>query len=94
MGFEHFDQKTPQMSNMSDKTTVYRLTCQSLYVLPTLSPKQAGQGEKLIAKLGFEPIHERDITGNGYELEIGSILVSASAFPDVTLSGARNDLGV
>ena len=55
--------------------------------------KQAGQGVKRIAKLGLEPIHERDITGDGYELEIGSI-VFASAFSGVTLSGARNDIGV
>jgi hypothetical protein len=41
----------------------------------------------------LEPIHERDITGDGYELEIGSI-VFASAFSGVTLSGARNDIGV
>jgi len=56
--------------------------------------KQAGQGVKRIAKLGLEPIHERDITGDGYELEIGSILVFASVFSGVTLSGARNDIGV
>ena len=79
---------------MSNKTTMYRLTCSSLYVLLTLSPKQAGQGVKRIAKLGFEPIHERDITGDGYELEIGSILVLASAFSGMTLSGARNEIGV
>jgi hypothetical protein len=61
--------------------------------LPCRPSKQAGQGVKRIAKLGFEPMHERDITGDGYELEIGSI-VFASAFSGVTLSGARNDIGV